>query len=148
MIFKEVSRDSRRSYAQSPAEVAEPPHPPDPLAHLLSVVDVRELSLGLRHSEELAERRPALLHLEDEEPLSRDLSLHLLHPVVEEGDGGVLAAVHGPEHAPGVAGPEVGGGPAGEHCGVSSSSLDKVDQPVQFYICNVQVIKVSPEWSS
>ena len=37
-------------------------------------------------TKELAERRPALLHLEYQQPLGGDLSLDLLHPLVEKPD--------------------------------------------------------------
>ena len=60
----------------------------DPGAELGSVVEVRErLPLGDGHSEERAERHPALADLIDQEAIRRHVPAHLLVVPVEDVDG-------------------------------------------------------------
>jgi len=66
----------------------------DDLLDRFAVVEIGEGIVGQRHAEELAERRPALGHLVDQQFFGRHRRLHLFYIGVVSCDGPVTVVHH------------------------------------------------------
>ena len=128
-ILQVIGSSPQASRRHRPQDHTEDLGLPHPVLLLRSVIDIGEGLLWLRNPQEPTQWPPALLDLKHQQPVSWDLGLDLVSPLVEEPHGCLLSRVNDPEQTPGISGAEVGGGVTGEVSTSHGLTSDPLDHP-------------------